>query len=158
MQSVLNAPASAVQQKTDHRSGKYIAFRPGSEVFAIQVLQVRESVAIQEITAVPQTPHGVKGVINLRGKVIPVADLRLRFGFQELEHSPRTCIIVVQMDGGAGVALPYLHGMANVKRQGQVPVGSPSGARRGRVGSVVVAGDSRARVSRDVSKEIKSNG
>jgi len=106
MQAFLNAPASAVQQKTDHRSGKYIAFRPGSEEFAIQVLQVRESLAIQEITAVPQTPHGVKGVINLRGKVIPVVDRRLRFGFQELEHSPRTCIIVVQMNGGAGVALP----------------------------------------------------
>ncbi len=61
--------------------------------------------AIQEITAVPQTPHGVKGVINLRGKVIPVVDLRLRFGLEELEYSQRTCIIVVQIDGAGGRVL-----------------------------------------------------
>ena len=57
---------------------------------------------IQEITAVPQTPCYVKGVINLRGKVIPVVDLRLKFGLPELEYTPRTCIIVVQIESDAG--------------------------------------------------------
>jgi purine-binding chemotaxis protein CheW len=61
---------------------------------------VREIVGIQEITSVPHTPHGVKGVINLRGKVIPVVDLRLKFGLEELEYSERTCIIVVKIDAG----------------------------------------------------------
>jgi len=57
---------------------------------------------VQEITAVPQTPAYVKGVINLRGKVIPVVDLRLKFGLPELEYSQRTCIIVVQIESEAG--------------------------------------------------------
>jgi purine-binding chemotaxis protein CheW len=105
MQAILNTPASTAQQKTDPRAGKYITFRLGSEEFAIQVMRVREIVGIQEITAVPHTPHGVKGVINLRGKVIPVVDLRLKFGLVELEYSQRTCIIVVQIDGGAGSLL-----------------------------------------------------
>ncbi|HTC35296.1 MAG TPA: chemotaxis protein CheW [Bryobacteraceae bacterium] len=105
MAAIATTTPNATQQKADRRTGKYITFRLGSEEFAIQVLQVREIVGIQEITAVPQTPHGVKGVINLRGKVIPVVDLRIRFGLEELEYSQRTCIIVVQIDGGAGRVL-----------------------------------------------------
>src|ERR1700759_4969128 len=63
----------------DHRTGKYLTFLLGREEFAIQVLKVREIMGILDITAVPQTPSYVKGVINLRGKVIPVVDLRLKF-------------------------------------------------------------------------------
>lgn len=105
MQATLNLPGGASQPKGDRRTGKYISFRLGSEEFAIHVLQVREIVGIQEITAVPQTPHGVKGVINLRGKVIPVVDLRIRFGIEEIEYSQRTCIIVVEINGAAGSVL-----------------------------------------------------
>jgi purine-binding chemotaxis protein CheW len=85
--------------KTDNRTGKYLAFHLGQEEFAIQVLKVREIMGIQDITAVPQTPSFIKGVINLRGKVIPVVDLRLKFGLPEVEYTPRTCIIVVQIQG-----------------------------------------------------------
>jgi len=88
--------------KTDTRAGKYLAFHLGREEFAIQVLKVREIMGIQDITAVPQTPSYVKGVINLRGKVIPVVDLRLKFGLEEVEYTPRTCIIVVQIQGPDG--------------------------------------------------------
>ncbi|HTW65262.1 MAG TPA: chemotaxis protein CheW [Bryobacteraceae bacterium] len=98
--------ASAVQQKTDPRAGKYISFRLANEEFAIPVLRVREIVGIQEITAVPQTPQGVKGVINLRGRVIPVVDLRLKFGLAEIEYSERTCIIVVQIDAARSAGAP----------------------------------------------------
>jgi purine-binding chemotaxis protein CheW len=66
-----------------------------------QVLRVREIMGVQEITAVPQTAGHVKGVINLRGKVIPVVDLRLKFGLPEMEYTQRTCIIVVQIQGEA---------------------------------------------------------
>jgi purine-binding chemotaxis protein CheW len=82
----------------DQRAGKYLTFQLGKEEFAIQVLRVREIMGVQEITAVPQTPPYVKGVLNLRGKVIPVVDLRLKFGMQEAEYTQRTCIIVVQID------------------------------------------------------------
>lgn len=86
----------------EQRSGKYLTFLLGPEEFAIQVMKVREIMGIQDITAVPQTPGYVKGVINLRGKVIPVVDLRLKFCLPEVEYSQRTCIIVVQVQG-AGV-------------------------------------------------------
>jgi purine-binding chemotaxis protein CheW len=88
----------------DDRAGKYLTFRLGKEDFAIQVLKVREIVGIQDITSVPQMPAYVKGVINLRGKVISVVDLRLKFGLAEREYTQRTCIIVVQVQSG-GVAI-----------------------------------------------------
>ncbi len=89
----------------DQRAGKYLTFELGNEEFGIQVLQVREIMGIQDITSVPQTPAYVKGVINLRGKVIPVVDLRLKFGLPEIEYTRRTCIIVVQVRGEAGSVL-----------------------------------------------------
>jgi purine-binding chemotaxis protein CheW len=89
---------------TDQRTGKYLTFLLGREEFAIQVLKVREIMGIQDITAVPQTPSYIKGVINLRGKVIPVVDLRLKFCLPEMEYTQRTCIIVVQVES-AGTTL-----------------------------------------------------
>ena len=106
MQVSTMAPPDSGPAKTDNRTGKYLAFHLGREEFAIQVLKVREIMGIQDITAVPQTPVFVKGVINLRGKVIPVVDLRLKFGLQEVEYTARTCIIVVQIqapDGGVSL-------------------------------------------------------
>jgi purine-binding chemotaxis protein CheW len=91
-----NPRESAV--KTDERAGKYLTFQLGREEFAIQVLKVREIMGVQDITAVPQTPAHVKGVINLRGKVVPVVDLRLKFRLPEMEYTQRTCIIVVQVE------------------------------------------------------------
>ena len=99
---VATAPAGFALPKADQRAGKYLTFHLGNEEFAIQVLRVREIMGIQEITAVPQTPGYVKWVINLRVKVIPVVDLRLKFGLAELEYTPRTCIIVVQIESDSG--------------------------------------------------------
>ena len=77
----------------------------GKEEFGVGVLKVREIMGIQDITAVPQTPPYLKGVINLRGKVIPVIDLRLKFGLESIDYTQRTCIIVVQVKG-ASTSLP----------------------------------------------------
>lgn len=88
--------------KPEQLAGKYLVFHLGREEFGIQVLKVREIMGIQDITAVPQTPVFVKGVINLRGKVIPVVDLRAKFGLPAIDYSQRTCIIVVQVEGDAG--------------------------------------------------------
>ena len=84
-------------------AGKYLSFELGREEYAIRVAQVREIMGVQEITAVPQMPSHVLGVINLRGRVIPVVDLRLKFGLDSAEFTPRTCIVVVQIPGEAGV-------------------------------------------------------
>lgn len=80
----------------DARIGKYLVFQLGREEFAIGVLKVREIIGVPEVTAVPQTPAHVKGVINLRGKVVPVVDLRLKFGLREIEYTEHTCTIVIQ--------------------------------------------------------------
>ncbi len=101
----MTAIEQASLQKVDQRAGKYLTFGLGHEEFAIQVLRVREIMGVQEITAVPQMPGHVKGVINLRGKVIPVLDLRLKFGLPEIEYTQRTCIIVAQIQSDAGSLL-----------------------------------------------------
>ncbi len=79
------------------RAGKYLRFRLGKEEFGIQVRHVREIMGVQDITAVPGTPAHLKGVINLRGKIIPVVDLRIKFTFPEAPFTQTTCIIVVQV-------------------------------------------------------------
>jgi purine-binding chemotaxis protein CheW len=96
---------TAAQPVSDTRAGKYLTFQLGNEEFGIKVLKVREIMGIQEITAVPQTPAHIKGVINLRGKVVPVIDLRLKFGLCAEEYTQRTCIIVTQVQGDAGPVL-----------------------------------------------------
>jgi purine-binding chemotaxis protein CheW len=78
--------------------GKYLTFALGQEEYGLPVLKVREIIKIMEITAVPQVPAHVKGVINLRGKVIPIIDLRLKFGLPAAEPTERTCIIVVDVE------------------------------------------------------------
>jgi purine-binding chemotaxis protein CheW len=79
-----------------HLAGKYLTFILGEESYGIEILKVQEIIGMQAITRIPRTPQYVKGVINLRGKVIPVIDLRLRFGMEAAEVSRKTCIIVVQ--------------------------------------------------------------
>lgn len=79
--------------------GKYLTFRLGSEEYGLGIMKIREIIGLMPITSVPQTPGFVKGVINLRGKVIPVVDLRLRFSMDEIPHDERTCIIVLDISG-----------------------------------------------------------
>ncbi len=90
-------PQPAAHPVAATRAGKYLTFKLGKEEFGIQVLHVREIMGMQDITAVPGTPAHLKGVINLRGKIIPVVDLRLKFAFAEAEFTQTTCIIVVQV-------------------------------------------------------------
>ena len=91
-------PQSRAAGKGEDLAGKYLVFQLGREEFGIRVLEVREITGIQDITAVPQTPAFVKGVINLRGKIVPIVDLRLKFGLPGQEYTARTCIIVVQVE------------------------------------------------------------
>ena len=83
------------REQTDVRAGKYLTFQLAKEEFGIRVIRVREIMGLQEITAVPQTPMHIKGVINLRGKVVPVVDLRLKLGLDAAEYTQRTCIVVI---------------------------------------------------------------
>ena len=85
------------------REGKYLTFALAKEEYGIGILKIKEIIGIMPITAVPQTPEFVKGVINLRGKVIPALDLRQRFWMEAVDYTERTCIIVVEIPGEAGI-------------------------------------------------------
>ncbi len=82
--------------------GKYLTFMLGKEKYGAPVMKVREIMAPQPITAVPRTPDYLKGVINLRGKLLPALDLRLKLGLAAAEYMPSSCMIVVQVAGEAG--------------------------------------------------------
>jgi len=87
------------------REGKYLTFCLAEEEYGIGILKIKEIIGMMPITAVPQVPDFVKGVINLRGKVIPVIDLRLRFGIPAMDYTDRSCIVVVEMKGESGTVL-----------------------------------------------------
>jgi purine-binding chemotaxis protein CheW len=79
------------------RSDKYLTFNLGGEQYGLEILKVREIIGIMDITRVPRTPEFIRGIINLRGKVIPVIDLRKKFNMMTIEDTEQTCIIVVDM-------------------------------------------------------------
>jgi purine-binding chemotaxis protein CheW len=83
-------------------ANKHLIFSLGTEEFGIQVLSIKEIIGMQEITSVPKMPKHIKGVINLRGQVIPVIDLSLKFSLLAQEYTYRTCIIVVRSEGSNG--------------------------------------------------------
>ena len=117
----------AIEQKPGTTSvlGKYLTFALGPESFGISVLRVREIIRLTETTRVPQLPKHIKGVINLRGRVIPIADMRLRFELDNVQDTERTCIIVVQLtkpdgsDGLMGLIVDAVEEVVNI-REGDV--------------------------------------
>lgn len=103
----MNEPAAALANETEStapavRGGKYLTFTLAEEDYGISIKKIREIIGMMPVTKVPQVNAFVKGVINLRGKVIPVIDLRLRFGMEEVEHTDRTCIVIVEVVAGQG--------------------------------------------------------
>lgn len=78
-------------------AGKYLTFQLGKEAYGIGIMKVQEIVGVMPVTRMPKLPHFVRGLVNLRGKVIPVFDLRLKFGLEKREDTDRTCIIVVRL-------------------------------------------------------------
>lgn len=110
METTLDRPTSASQDgnasasdRENDLGGKYLTFLLADEEYGLEILKVRELMGIMDITKVPQTPAFVRGVINLRGKVIPVIDLREKFSLPPKEYGDQTCIIVVQVDTLMGI-------------------------------------------------------
>jgi len=104
------------------KEGKYLTFSLAEEEYGIGILKVKEIVGLMPVTAVPRAPEFVKGVINLRGKVIPIIDLRLRFNMDEAEPTDRTCIIVVEVEGPSsqvqiGLMVDSVSEVLNVKAE-----------------------------------------
>lgn len=109
------------------QDGKFLTFSLAGEEYGIGILKVREIIGMMPIRSVPQTPGFVKGVINLRGKVIPVVDLRLKFGMQEADYTERTSIIVVDVTASPenmvyiGIVVDFVSEVINIKSEDVEP-------------------------------------
>lgn len=90
-------PGGIEETLEDTQKGKFLTFAVGKEDYGIEIKNVIEIIGIQEITGVPELPSHIKGIINLRGKIIPVMDVRLKFKKEPMEYNDRTCIIVIEM-------------------------------------------------------------
>lgn len=86
-------------ENEDTMHNKYLLFTLGEAIYGLEIMYVTEIVGIQKITELPESPRYIKGVMNLRGSVIPVMDIRSRFGLEVLAYNDRTCIIVIQVHG-----------------------------------------------------------
>lgn len=104
----------AVSDPTTDLGGKYLTFLLAKEEYGLEILTVREIIGVMDITRVPQTPDFVRGVINLRGKVIPVVDLRSKFGLPPTEYNDQTCIIVVDIGDLMGVIVDTVQEVHNI--------------------------------------------
>ena len=108
----------AVATKTKVTEGKFLTFILGSEVYGIEILKVREIIKLMDITNVPRTPDYLKGVINLRGKVIPIVDLRSKFSMPEIEHTQETCIIVAEVNQTSiGIIVDSVSEVSNINSE-----------------------------------------
>ena len=111
---------TAEQDKS--KEGKYLTFWLAKEEYGLNIQKVKEIIGMMNITSVPRTPDFIKGVINLRGKVIPVVNLRLKFGLPEIEYTDRTCIIVAEIQGARGqvqmgIVVDAVADVANIKSE-----------------------------------------
>ena len=88
-----------LEQEEDTQKDKFLTFSLGKEYYGLEIRHVTEIIGIQPITEVPELPEYVRGIINLRGKIIPIIDLRLRFGMPTIEQTDETCIVVVRAAG-----------------------------------------------------------
>ena len=92
-------------KKMTIKTGKYLTFTLAEEEYGVGILKVKEIIGMMPITPVPKAPGFVKGVINLRGKVIPIVDLRLKFSMESTSYTDRTCIIVVEIEAASATVL-----------------------------------------------------
>lgn len=120
MQIVENKISDDAFERQVKLEGKYLTFALNGEEYGIGILKVKEIIGLMTVTSVPQTPEYIKGVINLRGKVIPVVDLRLKFGMAGVESTERTCIIVVEISAlnnkiAMGIVVDSVSEVLNIK-------------------------------------------
>ena len=104
------------------QQNKYVTFKSGNEIFGLKIEYVKEIIVYQEITAIPESEDYIKGLINLRGKIIPVIDVRLRFKQEPLEYTDRTCIIVIHVkDTVVGLIVERVAEVVEIKPEDILP-------------------------------------
>jgi purine-binding chemotaxis protein CheW len=103
------------------QGGKFLTFLLGQEIYGLPIKKAKEIIGMMEITHIPKTQDYIKGVINLRGKIIPIIDLRLKFGIAEKTYNDRTCIIVIEIDATethrlVGIAVDSVSEVVNIQK------------------------------------------
>lgn len=127
---------NALQQEEDDQKNNFMTFRCGEEYYGIEICYVVEILTVQKITEVPETEHYIKGLINMRGKIVPVIDVRRRFGKEELEYNDRTCIIVIHVrDQLIGLIVDTIAEVVNIEKGEVAP---PPHLENGRAGDYVM--------------------
>lgn len=112
------------QNEDEHETqkGKYMTFKSGNEYFGLKIQYVNEIIGFQSITAIPETEDYMKGLINLRGKIIPVIDVRLRFKQEPFEYNDRTCIIVINVKSTVvGLIVEKIAEVVEIKEENILP-------------------------------------
>ncbi len=114
--------SQAASNEHDAQKGKYMTFKSGNEFFGLEIQYVNEIIQFQSITAIPETEDYIKGLINLRGKVIPVVDVRLRFKQEPFEYNDRTCIIVINVKSMlVGLIVEKIAEVVEIKEENILP-------------------------------------
>ncbi len=114
-----------MDEQRDTQKGKYVTFKSGNEYFGLKIQYVNEIIVFQEITSIPESEDYLKGLINLRGKIIPVIDVRLRFKQEPFEYNDRTCIIVINVkDTVVGLIVEKIAEVVEIQEENILP--SPS--------------------------------
>lgn len=114
--------AGSASNESDTQKGKYMTFKSGNEFFGLEIQYVNEIIQLQAITAIPETEDYIKGLINLRGKVIPVVDVRLRFKQEPFEYNDRTCIIVISVKSTVvGLIVEKIAEVVEIKEENILP-------------------------------------
>lgn len=117
-----NALERTSQEEEETQHGKFLTFYLGREVFGIEIRYVTEIVGIQKISVLPESPDYIKGIINLRGKIIPVIDMRLRFKKDAASYTDRTCIVVINiMDTTVGLIVDQVDEVISISDESIVP-------------------------------------
>ena len=111
-----------METSEDTQKGKYLTFSVGREAYGIEIKFVTEIIGMQDITEVPELPNYVRGIINLRGKIIPVIDVRLRFKKEPKEYNDRTCIVVIDVkETYVGLIVDHVAEVINIEDSNIVP-------------------------------------
>jgi purine-binding chemotaxis protein CheW len=113
--------AASTEHARCEEDHKYLTFQLAREEYGVEILKVREIIGVMDITAVPRMPVYMKGVINLRGKVIPVVDLRLKFGLDEIAYAEQTCIIVVDVGREVGIIVDTVSEVLDIQGENVEP-------------------------------------
>lgn len=114
--------AQGASTELDAQNGKYMTFKSGNEYFGLKIQYVNEIIGFQAITAIPETEDYIKGLINLRGKIIPVIDVRLRFKQEPFEYNDRTCIIVINVKSTiVGLIVEKIAEVVEIKEEDILP-------------------------------------